>query len=221
MARPAAEMHLNLHPSALAPVDLQIGGLGQHHAIRGNAILFQDVEPCEAVTVFLLHGAHHVKRVISREAEFLDDLPRVNQAGHSAALVAGGAPVHEPIFNFAFVGIPGPFLRVAHAHRVGVRVHHDDFLAGADAPEQVAHGIGADLIEAHLLHFPADALDHRLFMAALGGNGNEIAQKADHLRLVGLGEGRDAVAITNDCFRCVGHEFERSFAHFADICVPL
>jgi hypothetical protein len=70
--------------------------------------------------------------------------------------------------------------------------------------------IGADLIEADLFHFMVDALDHRLFMAALSGDGNQVAQKADHLPLVGLREGGDAIAIADNCFRCGGHYLKGS-----------
>src|ERR1700688_1697727 len=182
----AAQVNFDLHAAAMAAVNPQLARLGDHHAIGANAVLFEDVEPWQAVAVFLLHGTDHVDRVVTLEAALFDELAGVDHAGHAGALVAGAAAENVAILHLALVRVPGPFFGIAHAHRIGVGVHHDHGSAGADAAQDVAHGVYAGLVEAHLFHLLANARDHRPFVRAFGGDGDEVAQEADDIGLIGL-----------------------------------
>ena len=62
-------------------------------------------------------------------------------------------------------------------------------LARADAAQDVAHGVDADFVEAHLLHLLSDALNDRTFVGALPGNGDQVAQKANHICFQRIGSG--------------------------------
>ena len=195
MARPPTQVDLDLHAAAMAAIDSQAAGLGNHHAIGADAVLLENVEPRQAVAILLLHRADHPDGAAARQAQFPDELARVDHARHAGALIASTAAVHVAVLHFAHVGVPGPFARVAHAHGIGVGIHHDDGLARSDPAQDVAHRIDAHLVETHLLHLLPDARDHRALVAAFGGDSDQVAQKADHLRLVALRQLSDAMAI--------------------------
>ena len=201
VARLAAQVDFDLHAPAVPAINPQPARLGDHHAVRADAVLLEDVEPRQPVAILFLHRTHHVERVVAQQAELLDELAGIYHAGHAGALVAGAAPVDVAVFHFAAIRVPGPFLGIADAHRVGVRVHHDDVLAGTDAPEDVAHGVDEDFVESNLFHLLADTLDHRTFMAALGGDGDQVAQELHDVGFVGFGQGGEAGGI--DCRRHV------------------
>ena len=68
-------------------------------------------------------------------------------------------------------------------------IHHDDGFPGPDPAQDVAHGVDADFIEADLLHLLADALNDGALVGAFGGDGDQVAEKANDIRLVSLGGG--------------------------------
>src|ERR1039457_6460845 len=214
VTRPASKVKFHLHAAALPAIDAQLARFGDHHAIGAYAVFPQNVEPAQAVAVFFLHRAHHPKRVVAKQAELLDHLDGVNHARHAGALVARSAPVDVAILHLALVRIPGPFLGIAHAHRVGVRVHHDGGFARADAAQDVPHGVDAHLVETHLLHFLANAGHHRALVPAFRRNGDEVAQETHHVAFVRLGQLRQAMAVRNFKRRC-GHSVTNSSSRFA------
>lgn len=61
----------------------------------------------------------------------------------------------------------------------------------SDIAQDVAHGVDLDLVETDLFHFLLDAQHDFLFVAALAGDGNHVAQEACHVGLVMLGPSHD------------------------------
>ena len=68
-------------------------------------------------------------------------------------------------------------------------IHHDDGFPGADAAQDIAHSVDADLIEAGLLHLLADPLNDGALVRAFAGDGDQGAEKANDVRLVRVGSG--------------------------------
>ena len=75
VARPAPDVDLDLHPPAMATIHPEVRRLRQDHAICPDSILFQYVDPRQAVAVFFLYGSDHVQRVVGQEASSLISFP--------------------------------------------------------------------------------------------------------------------------------------------------
>src|ERR1019366_6654600 len=78
---------------------------------------------------------------------------------------------------------------IADTHGVDMGIHHDDGFRGADAAQDIAHTVDADFIEAGLLHLLADALNDGALVGAFAGDGDQVAEKTNDVRLVGVGGG--------------------------------
>ena len=105
---------------------------------------------------------------IAREVQVADDLGRVDHRRDRASLVPGAAAPDFAVCDFAFVRIVLPFLGIADADRVDVRIDRDQPRAGADLDEEIAQAVDPDLVgRAELLDFLLDALDDVLLGAAV------------------------------------------------------
>ena len=107
-------------------------------------------------------------------------------AGHAALLVGAAAAVDDLLVLIALIGVVGPVFDVADADGVDVGVERDDLVARAHPADDVAELVELDLIVAELLHFLGNAVGDALFLAALAGNGDHVAQETGHVRLIAL-----------------------------------
>jgi hypothetical protein len=77
-----------------------------------------------------------------------------------------------------------PGIRVTNAHRINVAVIKQDARAIADTPQDVAHRVAAHLVKAEFSHARPDRIANRADLAVVAGNGDDVAQKLDHLVMV-------------------------------------
>ena len=118
------------------------------------------------------------------EPQFLDDAPAVHDGRERALHVAGAAAVDDAVALGALERIDRPVGRVADIDRVHVGVEGEDARAVADAAEDVAHRIDADLVVAAGLHLGLDAADDVALLGAERLDGDEIAEEADETAFV-------------------------------------
>ena len=194
VAGDAVHIDADLHAAAVTAVDAAVGGLGGDDEldlvarVLGTLEVFvDDGLPAHTVAVLLLHGADdHDLVALGDEAEVLHDLRAVGGGGHAALLVGAAAAVDDLLVLIALIGVVGPVLDVADADGVDVGVERDDLVARAHPADDVAELVELDLIVAKLLHFLGNAVGDALFLAALAGNGDHVAQETGHVRLIAL-----------------------------------
>ena len=205
VAADAVHVHADLHAAAVTAVDAAVGGLGGDDELDLAAgvlgtveVLVDDGLPAHTVAVLLLHGAdHHHLVALGQQIQILHDLHAVGGGGHAALLVGTTAAVDDVIRLVALVGVGFPVLDVADAHGVDVAVDGDDLVALAHPADDVAQLVELYLVIAQSLQLLGDALDHALFLAGLGRNGDHVPQELDHGGLVRLGSVSDGSKIHN------------------------
>ena len=187
VAAPALHLDANLHAPAVAAIDVQVGRLGDDDQLRLELLVLEQVLPAKTVAVLLHDRAGEQDRELVVQAEFLDDLARVNHRGDAAFLVHRAAPPDLAVLHERLEGIEFPLREVAGINRVHVGVERDDALALADAADDVAEAVNADVVEADLLHLLLDDGDDLLFPGGEGWGADKVGEKARGVFLHRLG----------------------------------
>ena len=206
VAADSVDVHPDLHAAPVAPVDAAVGGLGGDHeldllpGVLGSLeILVDDGLPAHAVAVLLLDGAHDHDFVPGGDqSQVLHDPAAVGCGGHAALLVGAAPAVDDRVGLVALIGIGLPVGPVADAHGVHVGVDGDDLLALAQPADDVAQLVEFNLVVAQLFQLPGDASDDALLLAGLGGDGDHVPQKADHVLSVSFGSLPDSFKIHSE-----------------------
>ena len=216
VAGDAADIHTDLHTTAVTAIDTAVGRLGGDDKLDLAAcilgavkVLIDDGLPAHTVAVLFLHGAHHHQLVALRqETQILHDLAAVGSGGHAALLIGAAATVDNVVGLVALVGIMLPVVDVADAHGVDVAVDGDDLVTVAQPADDVAQLVDLHLVIAKSFQLLCDAADDALFLAALAGDGDHVPQEAAHGRLVSFSSFFDGFEIHNmylhsNCISCV------------------
>ena len=216
VAGDAADIHTDLHTTAVTAIDTAVGRLGGDDELDLAAgilgavkVLVDDGLPAHTVAVLFLHSAHHHQLIALRqETQILHDLTAVSSGGHAALLIGAAATVDNVVGLVALVGIMLPVVDVADAHGVDVAVDGDDLVTVAQPADHVAQLVDLHLVIAKSFQLLCDAADDALFLAALAGDRDHIPQEAAHSRLVTFSSFFDGFEIHNmylhsNCISCV------------------
>ena len=190
----AVHVDADLHAAAMPAVDTAVGRLGRNDefdlascVLGAFEVFVDDGLPAHTVAVLLLHGAdNHDLVALGNEIKILHDLCAVSSSCHAALLVAAAAAIDDLVIFVARIRVVRPVLAVADADGVDVGVDGDDFVARAHPADDIAERVDLNLVVAEFFHLFLDAHDNALFLAALAGNGDHIAQKTGHIGAVGL-----------------------------------
>ena len=202
MAGDTLHVHTDLHAAPVTAVNAAVGGLGGDHKLDFAAgvlgaveVLVDDVLPAHAVTVLLLHGAHHHDLVaLGDQIQILHDLGAVSGGGHAALLVGAAPAVNDIVCFVALVGVSFPVVPVADAHGVDVGVDGDDLVAFAHPADDIAQAVDFHFVITQLFQFCLDAHDHILLLAALAGMRDHGPQELAHIGFIFL-------CCAFDCFK--------------------
>ena len=80
-------MDLHLHPSSLAAVKTQVGGLRDDNQVRPDLVLLDDILPAEPITVLLHHAAGEVDGNILIKPKLLQYATGGDKRSRSAFLI--------------------------------------------------------------------------------------------------------------------------------------
>ncbi|CCZ23110.1 unknown [Acetobacter sp. CAG:977] len=168
MAGNAVRANTDFHTTAMSAINVQVRGFRNDDDFgrRIKDFFFHDDVPAQTVAIFFLNRSGYPQGIIVFQSQIFNDFTGINHGCHTAFLVGSAASVNDTVFQFAFIRIARPQLRICNADGVNVGVHGDNVFSVSDAAENIAHLVDADFVKADFFHFLFDALDDFFFMAA-------------------------------------------------------